>query len=164
MNIQDLGAIGELISSLAVLITLIYVAVQLRETRNALGAQAYQARTLAQQDALLRVSENDELAQIMVKIQDQDGEFDASALDRLTAVERRKLTSFQTALALRHDNTAFQYLSGYITDADAENLMAGLPKLLPFWKALGITRQPPALQRYIKEKAPHLLVHYERDE
>ena len=35
MSIQELGSIGEFVSSLAVLITLLYLAVQIRQTRNA---------------------------------------------------------------------------------------------------------------------------------
>jgi hypothetical protein len=68
MNIQDLGALGELISSIAVLITLVYVAIQLRETRMALAAQAYQARTDSQQDVLVRVAESEVLSSILAKV------------------------------------------------------------------------------------------------
>ena len=42
MNIQDLGAIGELIGALAVLITLVYLAVQTRQAAKGAAAQAPQ--------------------------------------------------------------------------------------------------------------------------
>jgi hypothetical protein len=154
MDIQDLGAIGEFISSFAVLITLIYVAVQLRETRNALGAQAYQERTFAQQDALLRVAENSDLAAVLTKFQPPTGlDFDLDAFEKLEPVEQTRIRTFHQAFALRFDNTAFQYQSGYISDSDMEFLLDGdgLPKFLRLWKKLDI-RVNPALQRYIDTK------------
>lgn len=153
MNVQDLGSIGELVSSLVVLVTLIYFAVQLRETRKALMAQAYQARTIAQQDALLRVAENEGLSAIIAKVQPERGSpFDIDAVDDLSVLERRRLAAFHQALALRHDNTAFQHLAGYISKEDIIELMDGLPILLPLWKQLGVTIQP-ALRRYMRANA-----------
>ena len=42
MTLNDLGNIGELIGALAVLVTLVYVAVQLRQNTLAIKAQTYQ--------------------------------------------------------------------------------------------------------------------------
>jgi len=153
MDIQDLGAIGELVSSFAVLITLIYVAVQLRETKSSLAAQAYQTRKIAQQDALLRVAENNDLATLLSKIAAAGSKFDFDlvSLESLTDVERRRIVSFHQALSLRHDNTAFQYESGYISEKDTDLLMGALPLLLPLWEKLGI-RLNPALHRYVDAK------------
>ena len=40
MNIQDWGAIGELVGSIAIFATLVYLAVQTRLNRNALATSA----------------------------------------------------------------------------------------------------------------------------
>lgn len=45
LTIQDLGALGELLGSAAVLVTLIYLALQTRQNGRALGAQVDSART-----------------------------------------------------------------------------------------------------------------------
>ena len=44
LTIQDLGALGEFLGSIAVLVTLIYLALQTRQNTKALGAQADAAR------------------------------------------------------------------------------------------------------------------------
>lgn len=54
MSIQDLGALGELVGSIAVVISLIYVALQLRE--NTRSMQAVEANEVAQ--SLQQFSEN----------------------------------------------------------------------------------------------------------
>ena len=150
MNIQDLGALGEFISSFAVLATLIYVAVQLRETRSALMAQAYQARSDTQQDVLVRIAENEELASLLARTHPFRGDFDLEAIDALSETDLRRFISLHQALALRHDNTAHQFYAGYIGESDMTFLMNGLDHLLPLWTHLNI-KINPALQRYIDQ-------------
>ena len=60
MSIQELGSIGEFVSSLAVLITLLYLAVQIRQTRNATVASTmlnnriqFQNIMIANRDSLI---------------------------------------------------------------------------------------------------------------
>ena len=60
MSIQDLGSIGEFISSIAVLITLLYLAMQVRQTRNATIASTmldnrmqFQSIMIANRDSLI---------------------------------------------------------------------------------------------------------------
>ena len=45
-TVQDLGALGELLGSIAVLLTLVYLAVQTRATRNAMELQTMMAATI----------------------------------------------------------------------------------------------------------------------
>ncbi len=47
MTIQDLGALGELLGSAAVLVTLVYLAFQTRQNTMAIGAQLDAARISA---------------------------------------------------------------------------------------------------------------------
>jgi hypothetical protein len=59
MSIQDLGAIGELIGSVAVLATLIYLAVQIRVARNHLDLMILENRTADVRESFLAVALND---------------------------------------------------------------------------------------------------------
>ena len=45
MTLQDLGSIGELLAAIATLLTLIYLAVQVKNTKQQLSESAQQART-----------------------------------------------------------------------------------------------------------------------
>ena len=53
MTIQELGSIGEFVSSIVVLITLIYLAVQVRQTRNTTIASTMQTNRMQFQNIML---------------------------------------------------------------------------------------------------------------
>ncbi len=63
MTIQDLGALGELLGSVAVLITLIYLAFQTRQNTMAIGAQLDAATVGANQTNLLSAATSSDLAE-----------------------------------------------------------------------------------------------------
>ena len=65
LTIQDLGALGELLGSLAVLATLIYLALQTRQNTMAISAQLDAATMLARQEGLLLMSTSKELAEAL---------------------------------------------------------------------------------------------------
>ncbi len=61
MTIQDLGALGELIGSVAVLATLVYLTLQTRQNTMAIGAQVDAARVNASLNVNLSVASSGEL-------------------------------------------------------------------------------------------------------
>ncbi len=63
LTIQDLGALGELLGSVAVLATLVYLALQTRQNTMAIGAQLDAATIAANQTNLLSVATSSELAE-----------------------------------------------------------------------------------------------------
>lgn len=66
MTIQDLGSIGEFISSIAVLVTLLYLAVQVRQTRNATVASTMLANRMQFQNIMI-ANRDSLIAPIIVK-------------------------------------------------------------------------------------------------
>ena len=67
LTIQDLGAIGELLGSIAVLATLVYLALQTRQNTMAIGAQLDAALITARQSALLTVATSNELGEALAE-------------------------------------------------------------------------------------------------
>ena len=65
LTIQDLGALGELLGSVAVLATLVYLALQTRQTAMAIGTQLDAATMLARQEGLHLMSTSKELAEAL---------------------------------------------------------------------------------------------------
>ncbi len=65
LTIQDLGALGELLGSVAVLATLVYLALQTRQNTMAIGAQLDAALIAANQNAMLSGATSNELAEAM---------------------------------------------------------------------------------------------------
>ena len=67
MNWDAIGAIGEIIGALAVLITLIYLAVQVRQAKHQLDLNSAQARAVHMRDLLMPIATDPSLASIMLK-------------------------------------------------------------------------------------------------
>ena len=64
MSISDLGSLGEFISSIAVLVTLIYVALQIRQNTYATRAVSHHAITDALNQLNLTIANNEKTAQL----------------------------------------------------------------------------------------------------
>lgn len=147
MNIQDWGAIGELLGALAVVLTIIYLAKQIRlntrameEGRRLALAQTYQMRSDALQDMLVRAADGDHLGPIIVKLTSQGYPENIAALDSLSSEERGRFRLWQIAQQTHWDNMYFQYQQGYLDqeyfdDAFRERVL----RLAPTWRALKLT-------------------------
>lgn len=70
MDLQTLATIGEIASAMAVLVTLVYLAVQVRHAREQLALAGRQARADAAREVLGSVSETPYLAPIFAKLDD----------------------------------------------------------------------------------------------
>jgi hypothetical protein len=147
MSIMELGALGELISAFAVVITLIYLAVQIRqnthsieENRRLALAQTYQMRADALQDMLVHAAESQFIGPLITKLTQLGYPEDVSALDRLTPDERGRFRQWQIAQQTHWDNMYFQYQQGFLDEEYYQNAFRErVARLAPTWKALGIT-------------------------
>ncbi len=86
MTIQDLGALGELLGSVAVLATLIYLALQTRQNSAAIAAQLDAARLSAVQEINLAAATSPELLETL----------NGDRVEPLT-IEQARLNHFWTA-------------------------------------------------------------------
>ena len=67
MNVQDLGAIGEFISSIAIVITLIFLTMETRRARNATQQSNRQARHRIRTDIDISAALNPQLTEVIAK-------------------------------------------------------------------------------------------------
>jgi hypothetical protein len=147
MTFQDWGAIGEVIGALAVVVTLIYLAKQIRlnthameEARRLALAQTYQMRSDALQAMLVQAADSEHIGPIIIKLTELGYPEDMNALDALSDPERRRFRMWQIAQQTHWDNMHFQFQQGYLDreyyeDAFRERVV----RLAPIWKALGLT-------------------------
>ncbi len=92
LTIQDLGALGELLGSVAVLATLVYLALQTRQNTQAIGAQLDAALMAARQSAQLASATSSELTEALV----EDSSLDITPnLHRLAMYWQTLLTGYQ---------------------------------------------------------------------
>lgn len=147
MTLQDWGAIGELLGAIAVVITLIYLAKQIRlntrameENRKLALAQTYQMRSDALQEMLVEASESHYIGPIIVKLTQNGYPEDLRSLDVLTPEERGRFRLWQIAQQTHWDNMYYQYQQGFLEPEYYEGqLKVRVRRLAPVWRALNIT-------------------------
>jgi hypothetical protein len=147
MNMQDWGAIGEVVGALAVVVTLIYLAKQIRLNTHAMDegrklalAQTYQLRSDALQDMLVQAADSEHIGPIIIKLTGLGYPEDVKALDGLSDTELRRFRMWQIAQQTHWDNMHYQYQQGYLDREYYEDAFKDrVVRLAPTWKALGLT-------------------------
>ena len=97
MNWEAIGAVGELIGGLAVIATLIYLAVQIRQNTAMITAQTVQASVDATQRTLLFRAEHGALRAILRKARD-DEELTRDEFEMLASYLQAAFMNFQARL------------------------------------------------------------------
>jgi hypothetical protein len=149
---QLLGNFGEFVGAIAVVATLVYLAIQVRLGREATDAntrsldeglklamaQAYQARAQMQSDWSLKAMDSPYLPAIAVKSRER-------GLEELTAEERWRFQHFHLSLQMRMDNVLFQHIQGFVGDDFYEHAFRGALKAFAAheWKGLGMIQSLP---------------------
>ena len=147
MSLIELGALGEFLGSIAVLATLIYLSVQIRQNTRSMDeskrlalAQTYQIRADALQTMLVTAADSEHIGPIITKLTSAGYPEDLGALLQLSAQERGRFRMWQIAQQTHWDNMFFQYQQGFIDKEyyqDSFRMRVG--RLAPTWEALNIT-------------------------
>ena len=106
MNIQDLGSIGELIAALATLLTLGYLAIQLKQNTSALKSQTFQQSSMDMSLTANSVSSDGELAKIIIKAE--------NGIDSLSSDEKLRFHFWMLVAVRRFEAIYIQALYGSI--------------------------------------------------
>lgn len=133
MSIQDWGALGEVVSAIAVVATLIYLAIQIKQNTAATRAQIHQSRSEQAQNFLLFGAGSREFAALVEKLN-----YDPANLSKLDEVERQQITFWFVAGMQRMSNIYFQQQSGFLSEELYRNQHRIIHRSFPMWEALGI--------------------------
>jgi hypothetical protein len=98
VNLSEISTIVDIIASLTVVISFIFIGFQIRQNTHALRMGAAQSSVQLLSDNMGRVVENEELAELIVR-RGEDGEI-GTATD-LTPVEQLRLSNF-LSISFRH--------------------------------------------------------------
>ncbi len=117
LTIQDLGALGEFFGSIAVLATLIYLALQTRQNTMAISAQLEAAALGANQDMYLSIATSNELEEALAEDRTPD----------MTTNQWRRTTFFSAFLDSMqwHVHHGRRGLLPTFSEAGAENTVRG---------------------------------------
>jgi hypothetical protein len=114
MNWAAIGATGEVLGALAVFITLIYLAYQIRQNTRSMDENRQLAITQSQQDwtamfnqAMISMAESDFIAKIMLEV-------GTGKVSELNTEEKVRLSYHMTAMAARLDMMFLQYQNGFL--------------------------------------------------
>lgn len=106
MTIQDLGSLGELTAAVATVLTLGYLAMQLRQNTSALKSQTFQQSSMDMSLTANAISSDEELASIIIKAGD--------GLDGLSPVERLRFHFWMLVAVRRFEAIYVQSVYGSI--------------------------------------------------
>ncbi len=150
MNWDAIGAIGELLSAIAVLVTLVYLAVQVRYSRDLLEenrklalSQVYQGRANFRR-AVHSEFGSPEVSKIAAKITQGDGPSD-DAVERFHELEAHEQTQYrqvQEQWCVMMDDTLLQIELGLLDDRAIESAHTFIRNMYPWWVAIGCTISP----------------------
>ena len=122
LKLQEWSAIAEILSSVAVLATLVFFVVEIGQTNDAVRANTYQGMAAMTVEFNAQFFENPEVSEFIAKT--------ASVEYELTASESIRLRSMISATYRMMNNTWFQYEVGTITEEQMESLL--FPAVLNF--------------------------------
>lgn len=106
MSIEELGSVGEFLSSIAVLVSLIYLAIQIRRSTEAARTSTYQS-VVSDFGALNRAMASEpELSILFVNAMED--------FDSLSAVEKARVSQLYFAVFHYFENMYYQYQKGYL--------------------------------------------------
>ena len=158
MTIMELGALGEFVGAIAVVVTLAYLAVQIRQNTHAMDegkrlalAQTYQMRADALQNMLVQASESERIGPIITKLTSAGYPEDAASLDQLSPNERGRFRQWQIAQQTHWDNMYYQYQQGFLDEEYYnDSLKERVRRLAPVWEALGVKGNRRSFSREVE--------------
>jgi len=131
MTIQEMGAVGELIGGIAVIFTLIYLALQIRQNTVAVRLSTLHDVKDTIREVNLLVAKQGDLAEIVVEgLQD---------LDKLSGAPRARFYTWAHNLFLGYENLYLQYLGGALDPGHWSGMaqhmtgVSSVPGLQAYW-------------------------------
>ena len=112
MSIMELGALGEFVGAFAVLVTLIYLTIQVRQNTKSLRSATYQSVSASVAEVVIRSIENEDLARI--------GLAGPENLENLDPLERFRADQLLQYMFRTFENFFYQLESGMMEDYIAE--------------------------------------------
>ena len=147
MDWEAIGAVGEVLGALGVIVTLGYLAVQIRQNTRSMEegrrlalAQTYQLRADGLQSMMVEAA-NGEIGAIVVKLTSLGYPKEVGALEQLSAEELGRFRLWQIAQQTHWDNIFHQYQQGFLDEAYYEEAFKErVTRLVPVWRSLGLTQ------------------------
>lgn len=144
MNWDAIGAIAELLGSVVVLVTLGYLAVQVRHSRHLLEenrkialSQVYQSRSDTRREFAILVSDSTHLAELLGRIGWDLGE--KPDFDKLSREDRVRLRAHYSHIYFHQENNLYQHEIGLLDERTYKLTGETIRYFMPYWKKLNVS-------------------------
>jgi hypothetical protein len=151
MNWDAIGAIGEIVGAAGVVITLMYLALQMKQNSKTIEAQMYQARSEVSANRYGQIADSPYLATIYSKLESEKSQFDPEKVDDLTPEELTRLKYSEGRLLRSIDNVVYQHAMGFIPADFVEAVKVTVRIRYGLWVYIGIPQDSRAsLKQFIE--------------
>ena len=142
MDIMELGALGDLVGGVAVLVTLVYLAIQLRQNTAAIQTASYAQAAEPLYALVEQISRDGEFAEIIGK--------GLGSPETLTEIEALRFQGWAAMLLYGYENLLRAYESGQVTE---DALLNGIDNAATLWQGGVIDvargRRGPTSKRFL---------------
>ena len=157
MTINELGSLGEFIGSIGIVVTLIYLAIEIRQNTRSMD----EGRKLALVDAMLRRNDVIERSAMQSALSETILEIRTRAISEgvhsLSDVERARLRSYEVARVVRIEGQYYQWKHGLIDEDDLYELFGKVVENnWRLWQELGVAHGRREFRQAVDEIANKL--------
>ena len=130
MNSEKISTWLALVGNFGVVIGLLLLIVEFRESRNMAETEAAVRRHNQIQEAYVQMAVSETLPAIKVKATTE-------GVQSLTNVELYRLQTWEDSVRRRMRSQYIEFSRGYLDEATAEGVVRAAAELLPYWEELG---------------------------
>ena len=138
MNWDAIGATGEIAGAAAVVVPLVYLARQIRQSNAVSAAQVYQESANTRMMLHQTQADSEHLAPIMFRMSDQGWPENVEAIESLDGLDLFRFRQNQFASLVRFDHSYYQHRRGFLSEDAWKLTEAGIQAMGPTWERLGI--------------------------
>jgi hypothetical protein len=149
---QVLGNFGEFFGAFAVVATLMYLAVQIRESKKVALAQAYQGRAMMRQQGHMLAADSDHLAPLLGRVRAAGWPEKTDVVAELSPEEKERLNEYIIQTLIHLDNVLYQQELGLLDQNLTTAVRSAADAYAPTIKLLGkATTLPPRVLKLLDE-------------
>jgi len=148
---QLLGNYGEFVGAVAVVFTLGYLAIQVRQNSKIIQAQMYQARTQMSEDRYGQIADSQFLAEIYCKLESADRRFDPAKVGTLSAEELLRVRLSEQRMLRGLDNVFHQHTLGFLPDDFLEEAIRMIRRRYDLWQQIELYPVRQSFHEFIED-------------
>jgi hypothetical protein len=139
MSLEQIYLVSQIVSAAAIVASLVFVGLQIRQSDKLALAQTYQMRSDALQAMLVHAADSQHIGPVIGKLTALGYPEDVGALNRLDEEERARFRLWQIAQQTHWDNMYFQFQHGFLDKESYEDsFKLRVRRLAPTWRALDL--------------------------